>query len=194
MPEKIPPNDTPSVEEDGPAPEDESPGQLREELDEALREKDQFRTMAQRAQADLVNYKKRVAEEQDELRSRAKTQLLLKVLSVVDDLERAIDHMSEGELDSDWLDGLRLVQRNLDNLLTSEGVVAIEAEGQPFDPRGHEAVYYEPKSDGPEGMVVNVIRKGYRLNDKVLRAAQVTVSKGPEPEQEEKSELPEEEA
>ena len=164
------------------APEVEETELVREQMEEALREKEQFRTMAQRAQADLVNYKRRAAEEQGELRRNANSQLIQKVLSVVDDLERAIALIPEDAVASGWLEGLQLVRRNLDNVLATEGVTKIDAEGKPFEPWEHEAVSYEETADGEEGMVVRVIRDGYKLHDRVLRAAQVAVSKSAEPQ------------
>ena len=160
------------------------PAQTEEQLAEALREKDQFRTMALRSQADLANYKRRAAEEMVEARRSASTGLLLKVLSVVDDMERALAHVPENAVAPGWLDGLRLVQRNLSNLLDSEGVTVIEAQGRPFTPWEHEAVLYEETPDSAEGTVVRVIREGYRLRDRVLRPAQVAVAKTPEREPE----------
>ena len=160
------------------------PAQTEEQLAEALREKDQFRTMALRSQADLANYKRRAAEEMVEARRSASTGLLLKVLSVVDDMERALVHVPEDAVAPGWLDGLRLVQRNLSNLLDSEGVTAMEAQGRPFTPWEHEAVLYEETPDSAEGTVVRVIREGYRLRDRVLRPAQVAVAKTPEREPE----------
>ena len=163
---------------------DERPGdaEVEEQLAEALREKDQFRTMALRSQADLANYKRRAAEEVVEARRSASTGLLLKMLSVVDDIERALAHVPEDAVAPGWLDGLRLVQRNLSNLLDSEGVTPIEAQGRPFEPWEHEAVLYEETPDSAEGTVVRVIREGYRLRDRVLRPAQVAVAKAPERE------------
>ena len=165
-------------------PDPDNPVQVEEQLAEALREKDQFRAMAQRSQADLANYKRRAAEEVVEARRSASTGLLLKVLSVVDDMERALAHVPESAVAPGWLDGLRLVQRNLSNLLDSEGVTAIEAQGRPFEPWEHEAVLYEETPDSAEGTVVRVIREGYRLRDRVLRPAQVAVAKAPEREPE----------
>ena len=166
------------------ASEPTDPAEVEEQLAEALREKAQFRAMAQRSQADLANYKRRAAEEVVEARHSASTGLLLKVLSVVDDMERALAHVPEDAVAPGWLDGLRLVQRNLSNLLDSEGVTAIEAQGRPFEPWEHEAVLYEEAPDSAEGTVVRVIRKGYRLRDRVLRPAQVAVAKAPEREPE----------
>lgn len=159
---------------------------VREELEEALREKDQFRTMAQRAQADLINFKRRASEEQQETRRAANSGLFLKFLSIVDDLDRALALIPEDAVAGGWLDGLKLIQRNIDNIFESEGVRKIEAQGKPFAPQEHEALAYEVTDDGDEDMVVRVIREGYMLRDRVLRAAQVAVSKAPEPESEPK--------
>jgi molecular chaperone GrpE len=156
-----------------------SEADITEQLEEALREKDQFRAMAQRSQADLVNYRRRAAEEMEESRKAAKSHLLLKVISVVDDFGRALEMVPEGAVAPGWAEGLQLVHRKLDSLLESEGVTRIEAEGRPFEPLEHEALLYQESPDKAEGTVLQVIREGYRLNGKVLRAAQVAVSKAP---------------
>ena len=174
------PEDTAPPEGAEAPPEAEDPRLLGEQLDEALREKDQFRAMAQRAQADLENFKRRAAEERDETRRNATSRLLLKVLSIVDDLDRGLALVPEDAAVPGWLEGMHLVQRNLSSILDSEGVTRIEAEGKPFEPREHEAVFYEETSDGQEGTVVKVIREGYKVHDRVLRAAQVAVSRAPE--------------
>ena len=178
------PEDTAPPEGAEAPPEAEDPRLLGEQLDEALREKDQFRAMAQRAQADLENFKRRAAEERDETRRNATSRLLLKVLSIVDDLDRGLALVPEDAAVPGWLEGMHLVQRNLSSILDSEGVTRIEAEGKPFEPREHEAVFYEETPDGQEGTVVKVIREGYKVHDRVLRAAQVAVSRAPkEPNQ-----------
>ena len=156
-----------------------SEADITEQLEEALREKDQFRAMAQRSQADLVNYRRRAAEEIEEGRKATKSHLLLKVISVVDDFVRALEMVPEGAVAPGWAEGLQLVHRKLDSLLESEGVTRIEAEGRPFEPLEHEALLYQESPDKAEGTVLQVIREGYRLNGKVLRAAQVAVSKAP---------------
>ena len=119
----------------------------QERLEEALREKDQFRSIAQRAQADLVNYRKRAADEQQEIRRNANTNIILKFLGVADDLNRAIGMVPDDAVAPGWMEGLTLVQRNLTNALESEGVTKIEAKGQPFEPWGHEAVFYQETPD-----------------------------------------------
>ncbi len=153
---------------------------MRERLDEALREKDQFRLLAQRAQADLQNFKRRAAEEQEEARRKANTQLILKVLSIMDDLHLALSMAPDSASTQGWLEGLRLVERNLQAALEFEGVTRIQAQGQPFMPWEHEAVQFEETRDVEEGRVVRVLREGYRLNNKVIRAAQVAVARAPQ--------------
>ena len=149
----------------------------REEFDEAIVEKERFHAMAQRAQADLINYRRRSLEEQTELRNTVISGLLMKMLSISDDLKRAFSVVPSDIESKDWIDGLRLVQRNMDSLLESEGIVKIEAEGQVFQPQEHEAVFHEEVVGMEEGMIVKVIRDGYKRHDKVLRPAQVSVAK-----------------
>jgi len=160
--------------------EEAETGLSKEEIEEALREKDQFRTMAQRAQADLINYKRRAEEERKETRRTATSHLLLRILAILDDLKRALTMIPEDAVAPGWLDGLLLVQRNIEGILDAEGVGKIEVLGQPFDPWECEAVFHEETPEEEEGRVIKVLRDGYKLNDRVLRAAQVIVSKRPE--------------
>jgi molecular chaperone GrpE len=155
---------------------------LQERLEEAEREKDQFRTMAQRTQADLVNYKKRASEEVDELRRRTTSGLLLKIIAIKDDLQRGLDLVPEDGSADGWAEGLRLVMRNIDSTLQVEGVTKTEALGMPFEPWEFEAVQYEETAQAAEGTIVSVFREGYRHQGRVLRAAQVVVAKKPEME------------
>ncbi len=150
---------------------------LPDPMEDIEREREQYKAMAQRAQADLVNYRRRVAEERQELQRNANSSLILKFLSVVDDFERAIALLPEDA--AGWQEGLMLVKRNLDNLLESEGVSKIEAAGKPFDPWEHEAVHYLETPDADDGTIIEVFRDGYRLHDRVLRASQVIVAKAP---------------
>ena len=174
--------DTSPPEEEDRAPEVEDVALLREQLEEALREKDQFHRLAQRSQADLSNYRRRAADELQEQRRQAQSELLLKVVSLIDDLQRALSLVPEDAVAPGWLDGMRLVQRNTTNILESQGVSKIEAVGKPFEPWEFEAVQYAESADADEGQVIEVIRDGYKHYDRVLRAAQVVVSKKPEPE------------
>ena len=152
---------------------------LPDPIDEMESQRDEFKAMAQRAQADLVNYRRRVDEERQELRRNANANLITKFLGVVDDFERAIDMLPDDAASAGWQEGLMLVKRKLDSVLESEGVSKIEAEGKPFDPWEHEAVFHQETPDVEEGVIVSVFKDGYRLHDKVLRASQVIVAKAP---------------
>jgi len=148
-------------------------------LDEALREKDQFRALAQRVQADLENFKRRAVEEKEDLRKFGQSQVILRVLGVSDDFRRAMEMVPEEAVAPGWREGLELVQRGFDHLLEAEGVTAIEAQGEPFEPSEHEAVLFQETTELEASRVLSVVRNGYKHNGRVLRAAQVTVAKAP---------------
>jgi molecular chaperone GrpE len=155
---------------------------LEQQLEEALREKEQFRAMGQRAQADLVNYRRRAADERDEAKRTANSRLLLNILSIVDDMGRALALVPQDAIAPGWYDGLELVLRNINQLLVSEGIVKIDAVGRDFGPWEFEAVLHEETDDTEEGKIIRVIREGYKHHDRVLRPAQVVVAKKPEPQ------------
>ncbi|MYD51281.1 MAG: nucleotide exchange factor GrpE [Dehalococcoidia bacterium] len=152
---------------------------LQARLEEAEREREQFKSMAARAQADLVNYRRRVEEEKEEIQRSAKSVLLMKMLSTVDDLDRAIAMIPTDE-SAGWAEGIQLVRRNVVNMLDTEGVTKVESMGEPYDPAFAEALLFRETEDGDEGTVVEVFREGYMYKDRVLRAAQVVVAKRPE--------------
>ncbi len=147
----------------------------QENLEEALREKEQFRSMAQRAQADLVNYRNRAAQELEEARRTAKFSALARFLNIIDDLSRAVQGLPDGADDS-WTEGIYLVLRNLENTFETEGVIKIDSLGSQFDPHQHEALMYEQTDEAGEGTIVNVIQEGYKINDRILRPARVVVA------------------
>ena len=152
---------------------------LQARLEEADREREQFKGIAARAQADLVNYRRRAEEEKDEIRRSAKSTLLIKMLSTVDDLDRALA-MIPGDQSAGWGEGIELVRRNVVNTLDSEGVTHVETLGKLYDPAYAEALLFRETEDGDEGTVVEVFKEGYMYKDRVLRAAQVVVAKRPE--------------
>ncbi len=139
----------------------------------------------QRAEADFVNYKRRVKQERDEAKRLANVALIINILPVLDDLERALSSLNIQLVGLTWFDGIRLIYRKLQLVLESAGVSLIEAEGQPFDPRFHEAVMY---GEGEEGKVVAEVQRGYKLGDRVLRPAMVVVGKGKEQKEEKPTE------
>jgi len=155
--------------------EDEETTLSQETFEEALREKEQFRSIAQRAQADLVNYRQRASQELEESRRTVQFGILSRFLGVADDLSRAIDNLPD-DADETWIEGISLVARNLSNSLEIEGVQKIEAIGEQFDPYQHEAIMYEERCDEEEGTIVSVIQDGYKLNDRILRPARVVVA------------------
>ena len=160
----------------GPAAAKSKGAQEREALAEALRERDEYLDALQRLKAEFDNYRKRVAREQEQLTVRASERLVKQLLPMLDDLERAVEAAVEhGE--TKVADGVRLVQRSLGDLLVREGLTEVEAEGA-FDPHTQEALLTQP-SDAPDGHVIQVLQKGYRLGDHVLRPARVVVSSGP---------------
>jgi molecular chaperone GrpE len=127
-----------------------------------------------RLAADFDNYKKRVAREYLEVTARANERLLNELLPVLDDLERALEAAASHE-EAKLEEGVQLVHRSLASLLERHGLSEIEAEGA-FDPHVHEALLSQPGEDVEPGSVLQVIQKGYRLGDRVLRPTRVIVS------------------
>lgn len=161
-------------EDGGAAPEDP--------LARAERERDEMKAVAQRAQADLVNYKRRTEEERWTLARSASRVVIAKLLPIVDDLRRAVDALPP-DAPGEWAAGARLIRQNALALLESEGVTPYEpAPGDPFDPARQEAVASRPSAEHPAGAVLETVSPGYSGADRVLRAAQVVVSGGaPDP-------------
>ena len=167
---------SPAPAEPGPAAQ-KSKGELeREALAEAIRERDEYLDALQRLKAEFDNYRKRVAREQEQVLVRAAEKLVKQLLPLLDDRERAVEAAAEhGEVKV--ADGVRLVHRSLADLLAREGLVEVQTEGA-FDPHTQEALLSQTSSE-PEGSVIQVVQKGYRLGDRVLRPARVVVSAGP---------------
>ena len=131
----------------------------------------------QRVQADVTNYKRRSEQEKNEYCKFANSTLILSLLPVLDDLERAFNSIPGKLAKLDWVDGIRLIERKLRASLEAQGLSPIEALGQPFDPNFHEAVRQDK---GKEGIVIEELRKGYMLHDRVLRPTAVVVGNGEE--------------
>lgn len=134
-----------------------------------------------RAEAELKNAQRRAAREIEEAERRGQDRALLQLLSLADDLERALAAAREaGETESALARGIALVEDRLFETLRAEGVVALEAHGAEFDPREHEALLTAPHPEVPAGHVTQVIAKGWRRGDRLVRPARVLVSSGPE--------------
>ncbi len=152
---------------------------LRGELDEAARRAEEYLDLLKRTRADFANYRRRVDEEQAQRARDANQGLIVKLLPILDDFERALASASPEERELSWAQGVQLIERNLRGVLASEGVERIQAEGAEFDPWEHEAVSRVPTSDVPEGRVLQVVRPGYRRGERVIRPAQVIVAARP---------------
>lgn len=168
---------------DAVAPEADSPaGEAMEtsaETVESLRaELEQARGQHLRAVADYQNLQRRAQEERAEFGRYQLTASVLNFLPVLDDLERAVESPHDDIKDHPWVTGVELVMSKFRSVLESAGVTEILALGAAFDPAKHEAVGSAP---GPDGTVVRVLRRGYLLNDRVIRAAMVLVGDGDRP-------------
>jgi len=155
--------------------ENETTDQEVDELEQLTRERDEYLDALQRLKAEFENYKKRVSRDQADFVTRASERLVKQLLPVLDDLERALEAAAEHE-EAKLEDGVRLVHRSLADALAKEGLVEVETDGA-FDPHTQEALLAQP-SEADEGTVIQVLQKGYRLGDRVLRPARVVISAG----------------
>ena len=137
-------------------------------------ERDEYLNDLQRVAAEFENYRKRAAREQADFATRATERLVQELLPVLDDLERALEAAAAHE-EAKLEEGVQLVQRALALALKREGLVEIAADG-PFDPHVHEALLSQPAEGAEPGTVLQVLQKGYRLGDRVLRPARVIVA------------------
>ena len=146
-----------------------------DELASVTKERDEYLDALQRLKAEFDNYRKRVARDQQELAARAHERLVKELVPILDDLERALEAASQHE-EAQLEEGVRLVHRSLGDLLTREGLTEVETAGK-FDPHTQEALLAQP-SEEEEGSVIQVLQKGYKLGDRVLRPARVVISQG----------------
>ncbi len=152
-----------------------------EQLEEPQQPEPEVDDRLLRLAADFENFKKRAARERQEYVALANERLIAELLPVLDDLERALAAAEEHQ-EAQLEEGVRLVHRSLAALLERHGVSAIDTDGK-FDPHVHEALLSQP-SEAEEGSVLDVVQKGYRLGDRVVRAARVVVAAPPAPEPE----------
>jgi molecular chaperone GrpE len=150
--------------QDGQEVATETQAELQARVAQLEREAAEYRDSYLRAAADYKNFKRRTEQERADLIRSASAGLLLKLLPVMDDLERAAQSVTPEVEASPWYAGFKLIQQKLQAVLESEGVTPIEAVGQEFDPNKHDAVIYEAAA-GQEGKVVADLQKGYMLRD-----------------------------
>jgi molecular chaperone GrpE len=154
---------------------------LKSELSDAKTQSEEYLTALQRERAEFLNYKRRTAEERERDLGLAAEGLIRKVLVLADDFDRAIEARPESIATDPWFEGVAAIDRKLRTLLESEGVSPIDATpGTPFDPHEHDAIATVPGTGRPEGEIVEQVRRGYRLRDRVLRPALVAVAAAPE--------------
>ena len=149
---------------------------LRAKIEQLEAEAEESRNRYLRLAADFDNYKKRVRQEQSDLTRNASVDLIAKLLPVVDNFHRMLESAPEAGDDA-WIRGVKLTLQQLEELLAGQGLVPIDAVGQPFDPNLHEAIGHEESDDHPEDTVVTEVRRGYRIHDRVVRPALVRVAR-----------------
>lgn len=162
---------------------DAKAAQAQAEHDEAIAklatERDEYLAALQRERAEFTNFRQRTAKEREQERGLAGIDLISKVLALADDFDRAIDSRPAELADNSWAEGIAAIDRKLRSLLESEGVTAVESSsGTAFDPREHEAIASVPGTGLPDGVIVEEIRRGYRLRDRLIRPALVAVAQG----------------
>ena len=151
--------------------------ELSNQLVAANKQSDEYLSALQRERAEFLNFKRRTAEERERDLGLAGDDLIRKVLALADDFDRAIDARPDELAQNSWAEGVAVIDRKLRSLLESEGVTEIDAApGRRFDPREHDAIANVPGTGRPEGEIVDEVRRGYRLRDRVLRPALVAVA------------------
>ena len=174
----------PTTEEPtAPAPEESATATPEDVTEESLLAQIQsdmarFKDLALRTQADFENFRKRAAREKEDASKYANASFLEKLLPILDNFELGLNAARSDAKDSPIIAGMDMVAKQLQDFLTAVGVETVKAEGEKFDPNLHEAVAQEASADMAEGVIVRQLRKVYRLRDRLLRPATVTVSKG----------------
>ncbi len=162
-------SDTDPADPSGP----ENSQELQHKVEQLQQENEELMNRLMRLQAEFDNYRKRVRAEKEDLEKHANFNLIKRLLPVIDNLERACSASGNTET---IVEGVHMISRQLQEILEKEGVTPIECQGKPFDPNCHEAVMVEESSEYPPNTVTDELQKGYRMNDKVLRASMVKVS------------------
>ena len=169
------------VEEPQEEPCEEAQPEPADELAQAKAEAAEMRDQYLRLEAEWDNFRKRTAREREEEKARATEDLVMKLLPVVDDMERSLDHAAQSNPEGaygEFVSGVRAVYDKLIDALHRSGVEAIDPAGQPFDMNDHQAIAQVPDPTVPDNTVKDVYQKGYRMGGRVIRTAMVTVAKG----------------
>jgi molecular chaperone GrpE len=150
---------------------------LQEEVERLQSESAEYLDGWQRARAEFANLKKRVEREKSEMRERVTSEIISRYLDMLDDFDRALKDQPEQDIDKAWVAGLEMIYQKFKVILDSEGIEVIPAEGKTFDPNFHDAISYEDSEDHEDGQIIEVIKQGYQLGDRVIRPAVVRVAK-----------------
>ncbi|MFY9966400.1 MAG: nucleotide exchange factor GrpE [Nitrososphaeraceae archaeon] len=151
--------------------------QIEEERQKAKEEADNNLNKLRYLMADFDNYRKRMERQVESKINQGKAELILKFVSIHDDLSRAVETAKQGKSEQVVIEGLEGILRNVETLFDAEGVKEIETTGTPFDPNIHDAISFKYDDTVPENTVITEIRKGYMISDKVLRPSLVEISK-----------------
>ena len=151
------------------------PEALAKQLAEERQRAESFYASWQRSAADFANFKRRTEQERADATRFASAMLIMNILPVLDDLERALQSVSKELAGLTWVDGIQIIYRKLQMVLEAQGLKPIEAVGKAFDPNAHEAVLRAP---GEEGIVLAELQRGYMIHDRVIRPALVKVGNG----------------
>ncbi len=165
----------PQVEAEA-TPQEDDGRAVEEQLAEAKAQAAEYLDGWQRARAELANFRKRTERERGEWESTLRGSVIAQLLPILDDFDRAMDNLPPDGQAQEWVEGIALIHRKLQNQLAELGVTEIEAQGKPFDPELAEALMQRESPDHPSGEVIEVVRKGYLIDGRVLRPAMVVVA------------------
>ena len=180
MSKKTPEAETPAPLADTElAGEIEQPVSATDPLTEAQADAEKWKDIALRSAAELDNFRKRTTRDIQDARSYANADLLRSLIPILDNFEMGLEAARAESEKSMIYQGLSMVRRQLTDFLREQNVEEINAQGQKFDPNLHEAMSQEPSDEHAEGVVVKVMRRGFKLKDRLLRAALVVISSGP---------------
>jgi molecular chaperone GrpE len=150
---------------------------MRQEMEAAQTKADEYLDGWQRARAEFANYKRRIDREQTQVYQVATANIIKRFLDILDDLERALKNKPQDEEGEAWAEGIELIYRKFITVLEAEGVKPMEADGEYFDPNLHEAISHEDNEDFDSGQIIEVVKRGYYLEDRILRPAMVRVAR-----------------
>jgi molecular chaperone GrpE len=151
---------------------------LETQLAKTKAELEKFRDLALRSSADLDNYRKRMSKEREEAIKFANSSFLERLIPILDNFEFGLEAARSASSPVSILEGMKMVQKQIQDFLSSAGIEMIDATSQHFDPQLHEAISQEESKQVPDGIVIRQLRRGYKLRDRLIRPANVVVSKG----------------